>query len=59
MVNETTKPVYESRAVTDLGFLEIPTGEGWEFKVGEKGIVYLRKHISGPLNTDSEGWIYV
>lgn len=49
-------PLYDSRAVTDLEFLSIPTGQGWEAKVGEKGIVYLRRHISGPVNTYSEGW---
>lgn len=55
MEHETT-PLYDSRAVTDLEFLSIPTGQGWEAKTGEKGIVYLRRHISGPVNTYSEGW---
>ncbi len=52
------KPIYESRALTREKF-QISKQEfsDWEYHDdGKESVVYLRKHTSGPKNTESLGW---
>lgn len=56
----TSRPLYDSRAMTLVEWHDMGgyvAGSGWECKqTGD--MIYLRKHLSGPLNTDSEGWTH-
>lgn len=54
------RPLYETHAM-------IPDGRplplryiDWEYLYKEhENVVYLRKHLSGPINAESKGWLPV
>ena len=50
--------LYDSRAMVEQDWLTLRTSlanEGWEHRPVLAGVVYLRKHLTGFLNT-SAGW---
>ncbi len=50
--------LYQSRAIPESQWptvREVMLKEGWEYLPARAGVVYVRKHVSGPRNT-SEGW---
>ena len=52
---------YQTEAITTDQFKNLLirwTYVGWEFRI-DHGVVYLRKHISGEINTKSKGWVNV
>lgn len=53
---------YDSRAVTTeewpiVSWWYYEHGPVWECLPPREGIIYLRRHISGPVNTTSAGWM--
>jgi hypothetical protein len=62
MAHESTdRPHYDSRCLTEQQWLEtrrLYTIGGWEWKfVPAEKRVYLRRYLSGPVSTETEGWI--
>lgn len=63
----TTSPLYDSRALTfdqwratwNHRLLNLREGNRWEWKhKPSEGVIYLRRHIGGPLSTETEGWCH-
>lgn len=50
---ETT--LYETRAVSVASYRR-EVWIGWEKTEPRAGMIYLRRHMLGPVNTISEGW---
>ena len=56
----TEQSLYDTRAIPakDFAWITVRFGwlsQGWECRRATGGVVYLRKHISGPRNTEA-GW---
>ena len=48
MTREPIDPLYDSIALTIEQF-SAHTGEGWEYTPPRNGVIYARRHLSGPM----------
>jgi len=57
MVDDT---LYRSEAIPESTWADVRDEmlkSGWEYLPPRAGVVYLRKHVMGPRNTESPGWL--